>query len=477
MERLNHYIDGRTIQPRGGEYLHGHDPRTGQAVTEVARGNAVDVDTAVAAAKRAFPAWAAMRPSVRGRILMEIARMIRATASEIAVLECRDSGKSTTQAKAEIDLCAQYFELYGGLVNAIPGQNINLGAGYHSYTRREPFGVVGAILPWNTPINCAGRSCTPALAAGNTVVVKPSEATSSSLLRLAELAVTRCGMPPGVLNVVTGLGQEVGEAIVKHRDVRKVTFTGSIATGRRVAHLAAERVIPVVLELGGKSPDIVFADADLDAATPSVVRGFLMHAGQICIAGTRILVERSIHDRFVDAMKQEMKKYVVGDDTGTVGPMTTRAQFEKVQAYFEIARAEGAVAEAGGHCAKEPRLNGGWFVAPTLYTGVSNDMRIAREEIFGPVGCVIPFEDEEQAVAIANDNETGLAAGIWTRDLARAHRVAARLEAGQIYVNEYWAGGVETPIGGYKMSGYGREKGLEALYEYTQVKCVTMRIA
>ncbi len=221
-------------------------------------------------------------------MLVEIARQIRANAGDLAVIECRETGKSTVQAKAEVELSAQYFEFYGGLVNAITGDNINLGAGYHSYTRREPFGVVGAILPWNTPINSVGRSCTPALASGNTVVVKPSEATSGSLLALARIAVDDCGLPRGVLNVVTGSGAEVGEAIVRHKDVRKVTFTGSIAVGRRIGSLAAERILPLTLELGGKSPDIVFADADLAAAAPSVVRGFLMHAGQICIAGTRI---------------------------------------------------------------------------------------------------------------------------------------------------------------------------------------------
>jgi len=333
------------------------------------------------------------------------------------------------------------------------------------------------ILPWNAPLNQAGRAVAPALAAGNTVVAKPSEFTSGSLLDLARLAGEECGLPPGVLNVVTGAGDEAGAALVAHRDVRKVAFTGSVRAGREVGRIAAERIIPLTLELGGKSPNIVFADADLRRAVPGSVRGFVMNAGQVCLAGTRIVVERAIHDEFASALADAVRGIPVGAGEGAiVGPMTTRAQYEKVRQYYDVARAEGAVAVAGGALPESAELRRGWFVTPTVYTGVRNDMRIAREEIFGPVACVMPFEDEEEAIRIGNDTEYGLAAGIWTRDLARAHRVAARLEAGQVYVNEWMAGGVETPLGGYKQSGYGREKGLEALHHYTQLKCVTIKL-
>ncbi|MFO1465511.1 MAG: aldehyde dehydrogenase family protein [Steroidobacteraceae bacterium] len=472
---LDHFIDGAPRQPDSGQYVDGYNPATGLVISRVARGNAADVDAAVAAARSAFGPWRDLRPMVRGRVLTEIARIVRRHAPALASIERRESGKSAAQATGEIEVVAQYFEFYGGLAAALQGEQINLGSQYHSYTRAEPYGVVAVILPWNAPLNQAARAVAPALSAGNTVVAKPSEATSGSLLALARTAVQECGLPPGVLNVVTGLGQEAGAPLVGHPDVKKVAFTGSLRAGREVGKIAAERVIPLTLELGGKSPDIVFADADLDAAAPGVIRAFLVNSGQVCTAGSRILVERSIHDRFVTMLAAGLTAAKPGSGDGEVAPMTTRAQYEKVQEYYAIAQAEGATAIVGGTTLQPRDHGGGWFVSPTLYIGVRNEMRIAQEEIFGPVAVVIPFDTEAEAIEIANATEYGLAAGIWTRDLARAHRVAAQLEAGQIYVNEYMAGGVETPLGGFKASGYGREKGIEALRHYSHTKCITIR--
>lgn len=477
LTQWQHYINGQHVAPHSGRYSQSFDPCAGSAAAEIASGDAADVELAVAAAAAAAPAWGARRPMERGRILLAIAQAIRENVKPLSVLERMETGKPAWQVPFEIEIAAQYFEFYGGLVNLFQGETIGLGSGYHSYTVREPYGVVGVITPWNGPINQAARAIAPALAAGNAVVAKPSEFTSTTTIELARLATEACGLPPGVLNVVLGTGEGAGAALVSHPKIRKLAFTGSVRAGREIGRIAAERIVPLTLELGGKSPNIIFEDADLSAAIPGALRAFIVNAGQVCLAGTRLLVQASVHEQVLAGLVAAVAQVKVGPQgDAMVGPLTTRAQYERVQTYFEIAKQDGAQLAAGGELIRNEAWGDGWFLPPTIYTGVTNSMRIAREEIFGPVLVVIPFKDEAEAIQIANDTDYGLAAGLWTQNLSRAHRVASAIEAGQIYVNEYMAGGVETPLGGYKNSGYGREKGVEALHHYTQLKCVTIKL-
>lgn len=473
LRRYGPYIDGAERAPAGGKYFETQDPFSGRTWALVANCGPRDVDAAVCAAKRAFGAWSELRPSQRGRVLRKFADSILANADRLAEIERRDNGKLAAEVNAQVRYLAEYFHYYAGLADKVQSAVLPTDKdGVFAYTVYEPKGVVAIITPWNSPLTLTSWKLAPALAAGCTTVIKPSEFTSASMVELATIA-TDAGVPAGVINVVTGFGPDVGEPLVGHPDVAHIGFTGGEIAGQKIYEAAARGMKTVTLELGGKSPNIIFDDADLDQAVKGVVSGVFAATGQTCQAGSRLLVQDGVHDEVVRRLIDFIGAAKIGDpaDLSTqIGPVATRPQFDKILSYIEIAKKEGATLAYGGN--SRPDIGSGQFIEPTIFTNVDNRMRVAQEEIFGPVLSVIRFKDEDDAVRIGNDIAYGLAAGVWTQSLKRTMFVTKRLKAGTIYVNNYRATSFTSPFGGFKRSGIGRESGPDAIKDYLDVKTV-----
>lgn len=470
------YIDGTWVDAADGGRIAVENPATGKQIAEVARAQKADVDHAVAIARRAFNSRTLydMRPVNRGALLFEIARHLTEMADEIALAECLDNGKTLAGGKNEALAAARYFTYYGGLTDKLEGRMIPLGADYVDYTVPTPFGVSAQIVPWNFPLQIAARSVACALATANTVVLKSPELSPLSTYFIAE-ACHRAGVPKGAVNILCGYGHDCGASLVSHPDIDHIVFTGSVATGQSILRAAAERIIPCVMELGGKSAAILFKDADIEQAVNSTASGIFTHAGQVCSAQSRLIVPKALEDEVVGRLAAKAKSLSIGPgiDGHDITPVISAAQADKIEGMCLSAVQAGAEAVTGGR--KAPDLPG-HFIEPTIFTRVAPDMTIARQEVFGPVLSILTFEDPEEAISIANGTDYGLCAGVYTRDLATAHWAADRLVAGQVFVNEWFAGGIETPFGGMKRSGYGREKGQEALLNYVQTKNVGIRI-
>jgi len=477
-------IDGKWVAAASGRTFPTYDPATGEVIAQVAEGGGEDIHRAVKAARRAFESgpWRKMTPSERGRILWRLAELIEKHLQEFAELETLDNGKPLNVARAaDVPLSAELFRYMAGWATKIEGSTIPLsvpytpGAQYLAYTVREPVGVVGQIIPWNFPLLMAAWKLGPALATGNTVVLKPAEQTPLSALRLGEL-MCEAGFPDGVVNVVTGFGETAGAALAAHPEVDKIAFTGSTEVGRLIAHAAAGNLKKVSLELGGKSPNVVMADADLEVAIPGSASAIFFNHGQCCTAGSRLYVQEKIFDRVVDGVAQQAKKIRLGPglEKGTqMGPLVSAEQLQRVTGYLEIGLREGARAVAGG----KKFGDRGYFVEPTVLVDTTEKMKVVQEEIFGPVVTASPFKDVEEVVPRANDTIYGLAAAVWTRDLSQAHLIASRLRAGTVWINCYNVFDAALPFGGYKQSGCGREMGKDALELYTELKSVCARLS
>ena len=472
-------IGGKSVDAVNGDTFDVIDPSTGKSFTQVPRGTSTDIDAAVAAARESFEdrRWAGLRPGKRGDILAKVAQLIMKNINELAQIEALDCGKPLNLASAEIWSAAEVFRYYSGWPTKYYGETLPSDDNLFIYSLREPLGVCGGIIPWNFPIIMASWKIAPALAFGNSVVLKPAEQTPLTALRLGELCL-EAGVPDGVVNVVPGFGAEAGQALAQHHNVDKIAFTGSTEVGRKILHASEGNLKRVTLELGGKSPNIVFADANLKHAATGSMFGVFLNSGQVCTAGTRILVEKSIHDDFVGSLVESTKSMKVGPalEEGTgMGPVVSQEQYDRVTGYIDIGKSEGAEVATGG--GRPEGVNGeGYFIEPTVFTGVRNDMRIAQEEIFGPVVSVIEVDGVDEAIAIANDTMYGLASAVWTSDVSKAHRVARGIKAGTVWVNTYGLFDPAVSFGGYKQSGFGRELGKHSMDTYTQSKHVWVNL-
>ncbi len=469
-------IGGKWVAAQSGKVFETVNPATEEVLALVAEGDKADVDEAVKAARRAFEngPWAKMGPHERTRYLLKIADLIEQHAEELAMLETLNNGMAISLARGMVTGAAEVFRYYAGWATKIYGETNPSDPSMFNYTLREPVGVCGQIIPWNGPVAMFAWKIAPALACGNVSILKPAEQTPLTALRLGEL-ILEAGLPEGVVNIITGFGETAGAAIAGHPDIGKVAFTGSTEVGKLILQASTGNLKRVSLELGGKSPNVIFADADLESAVRSSMLGFCMLSGQVCCAGTRVFVQREFEDRFVDALTRYTSNIKAGDPLDpktTVGPLVSKEQFNRVKSYLEIGKQEGAQPTLGG----EVRKGKGYFVDPTIFTGVKNGMRIAQEEIFGPVAAVIPFKDENDGVLQGNDTTYGLAAAVWTNNVSRAHKVARALKAGTVWVNCYNIIDPISPFGGYKQSGIGRELGVHSLELYTQIKSVYCKL-
>ncbi|NEU32404.1 aldehyde dehydrogenase family protein [bacterium LRH843] len=473
------YIDGEWNFSEKERLLEVRNPEDGSMLAYVPRGGIEEIDRAVKAAKTAFSSkeWQAFKPYHRGKFLFRVAEIIRDNKEGLAKLETLDVGKPLNQSTVDVEIAARYFEYYAGVADKILGETIPVEPGIINYTVREPIGVVGHIIPWNYPLQIAARSIAVTIATGNTTVLKPAEDTPLTTLMLAELIDT-LGLPNGVINVVTGYGHEAGAALSSHPDMNHITFTGSVDTGQKVMESASKNVVPVTLELGGKSPNIVFADCNEKQALEWVRKSIIQNAGQTCSAGSRLVIEKSIKADFVSKLAEAMEKLSIGPgmENHDLGPVLSEKQFNRIQSFIDLAKKDGIRIVTGGERKHIKGSESGYYLKPTILDHVPVNHHLAQEEIFGPVLTVTTFESEEEAIEIANGTPYGLVAGIWTENVGRAHRIADQLLCGQVFINHYGAGGgIAQPFGGYKKSGFGREKGLEAIRNYTQVKNVAVK--